>query len=95
MSSFLRKRGVHDLTPLPDFPDDYEPEIIEFFDQEGILFTQTPLGSFESDRPHQHQGDYLAVYLDGQLAFFLENGEILLNRIHHLSQLRNLFDDAH
>lgn len=78
----------HQLTQakkLPDFPAYYEPQMIEFFDQEGLLGGQTPLGDYEQFRPHGYQAEYIAVYVDGELGFFLENGNVLLNRIKHMA----------
>ena len=71
---------------LPNFPIDYHPQIIEFFDQNGVLLTQTPLGKIDYPRPQNHQAQYLAIYCDGELSFFSEEGIILLNRLGNLAQ---------
>lgn len=71
---------------LPNLPIDYHPKIIEFFDQNGVLLTQTPLGKIDYPRPQNHQAQYLAIYGDGELCFFSESGKILLNRLDNLAQ---------
>lgn len=73
-------------TTLPNLPIDYHPQIIEFFDQNGVLLTQTPLGKIDYPRPQNHQAQYLAIYCDGELCFFSESERILLNRLGNLAQ---------
>lgn len=69
---------------LPDFPIDYHPQTIEFFDQNGLLLSQTPLSQTDYPRPENHQAAYLAIYFDGQLGFFSEGKQIILNRLNDL-----------
>lgn len=71
---------------LPNLSIDYHPQIIEFFDQHGVLLTQTPLGKIDYPRPQNHQAEYLAIYCDGELCFFSESDKILLNRLSNLAQ---------
>ena len=73
-----------DLT-LPNFPLDYHPQVIEFFDQNGLLLSQTPLGQVDFPRPEPHRAEYLAIYFDGELGFFSEAEKVLLNRLGRLA----------
>jgi|LakMenEpi03Aug12_release.lakeMendotaPanAssembly.Ray.scaffolds.fasta_scaffold04914_16 hypothetical protein len=80
-------RNLHKIDKtLPNFPIDYHPQVIEFFDQNGLLLSQTPLGQVDYPRPENHQAEYLAIYFDGELGFFSEAKKILLNRLDDLAQ---------
>lgn len=72
---------------LPNLSADYHPQVIEFFDQHGLLLTQTPLGKVDYPRPDEYQAEYLAVYFDGDLCFFSEANKILFNRLDDFAQL--------
>ncbi|ACK73761.1 hypothetical protein PCC7424_5455 (plasmid) [Gloeothece citriformis PCC 7424] len=78
---------------LPPFPADMEIETVEFFDQEGIMGGSTPLGSFELNRYDDHVFEYIALYLNGVLAYFLEkpglNEKVLFNRVQNLKGVLN------
>lgn len=65
---------------LPMIPPNYVPESFETFDQEGLLLSHTPLGIVGCDRPADHKALYLAMYVDGEIAFFSEGSNVLLDR---------------
>lgn len=87
---------LQQVRKLPDFPHDYLPSVIEYFDQDGLLMGETLLGSYEELRPLGHRSLYFAIYFDGQLGFFIEyegGNNVLLNRIHKMTQFTQLIKD--
>jgi hypothetical protein len=78
----LRLRAELDRASyLPPLPPDHVATTIEFFDGVGLLASESPAGVREFSRPEGYRPQYLALYIDGQLALFDEGGKILLNRI--------------
>jgi hypothetical protein len=71
---------------LSDLHSDFTAQTVEYFDQKGLLFSQSPVGQIDCSRPDRFTPEYLAVYFDGELVFFIEKTRILLNRIGKLSQ---------
>lgn len=65
---------------LPTIPQGYEPETLEWFDQLGLLWSRTPIGITDCPRPVEHQSQYLAAYVDGEMAFFSEGSQVHLDR---------------
>lgn len=74
------RQDLQKAQQLPILTPGYQPETLEFFDQEGLLLSHTPLGIINCTRPLGHQAQYLAIYVDGEIVFFQENQQILLNR---------------
>ncbi|MGB7439837.1 MAG: hypothetical protein WA919_02120 [Coleofasciculaceae cyanobacterium] len=80
---------------LPDFPPDYSPDVIEIFDQHGLLAGMVSgQAAYECQRETTQVSDYLAWYFDGQLALLCVGSQILFNRMKLMvlgaSILRNL-----
>ncbi len=79
-------KHIHKIdNTLPNFSIDYHPQVMEFFDQNGLLLSQTPLGNVDYPRPENHQAEYLAIYCDGELCFFSESEQVLLNRLEEIA----------
>ena len=80
---------------LKPFPADTDIETMEFFDQYGVLLSRTPVGIIENTRPQGKELDFFAVYINGELGFFLElnTDNVLFNRIQEISKEKlNLAD---
>jgi hypothetical protein len=70
---------------LPPFPADLNLETLEFFDQHGVLCGQTPIGSFDTIRTAEQESDFIACYINGELAYYQENDQVLFNRLENLA----------
>jgi hypothetical protein len=70
---------------LPPFPADLDLETLEFFDQLGVLCGRTPLGAFDTTRPVDTPSEFIACYINGELAYYQENDQILFNRTQNLA----------
>lgn len=62
-------------------PGNYEPQIIEFFDHQGLLASQAAGDVFNASVPIEHRSEFLAVYFDGELVVFTANQEVIINRL--------------
>ncbi len=62
----------------------YQPMIIEFFDQQGLLASRIYGYVFSSPVPVGHRSEFIALYFDGELVFFLIGNEIVLSRLNGL-----------
>lgn len=60
---------------------DYSASVIEVFDQQGLLGGIAWGVCYETERLKEHSSDFIAWYLDGELALFYVNSEIVLNRL--------------
>lgn len=67
-------------------PADYSPQVLEVYDQYGLLFSAI-LGEevSEQTRTADQKSEYFAWYLDGQLALFYAGGQILTNRLERMA----------
>jgi hypothetical protein len=60
----------------------YSPEVIEVFDQYGLLAGRVhSCFSYECTRTHRQDSDFNAWMFDGQLAVFYVGSEIVINRL--------------
>ncbi len=62
----------------------YQPMIIEFFDQQGLLASRIYGYAFSSAVPVGHRSEFVALYFDGELVFFLIGNEIVLSCLNGL-----------
>ena len=69
----------------------YQPMIIEFFDQQGLLASRIYGYVFSSPVPVGHRSEFIALYFDGELVFFVIGNEIVLSRLNGMSVFA-LFD---
>lgn len=69
----------------PPFPFDYQPNVIEVFDQQGLLAGRINDHVYTTTVPSLHSSKFLAWYLDGELAFFSVGSDVVLNRLTSLS----------
>jgi hypothetical protein len=69
----------------------YQPMIIEFFDQQGLLASRIYGYVFSSPVPVGHHSEFIALYFDGDLVFFVIGNEIVLSRLNGMSVFA-LFD---
>lgn len=79
---------LESVSKVEPLPADYDPRLIEVFDQDGLLFSVVNKTNFhQTTRPFGHQAMYIAWYFDEQLVFFQLNGkeEPLLNRLQLLA----------
>ena len=74
---------------LPPFPEDYQFQILEFFDQHGVLMSLIN-GEYvqEYSRSHDYDPWYLGLFLDEELAFCSVGSQIVLNRLENLVTLQ-------
>jgi hypothetical protein len=69
----------------------YQPMIIEFFDQQGLLASRLYGYVFSSPVPIGHRSEFIALYFDGELMLFVIGNEIVLSRLNGMSVF-TLFD---
>lgn len=83
---FPRLRNeVFQALEQPPFPFDYQPSVIEVFDQQGLLAGRIFDHVYTTTVPSLHSSKFLAWYLDGELAFFSVGSDVVLNRLTSLS----------
>jgi hypothetical protein len=62
------------------------PEIIEIFDQFGLLAGRVHSSfSYESTRNSQEKSEFIAWFFDGELAIFYIDSEVVVNRLQLLA----------
>ena len=62
-------------------PPSFQPSVIEFFDQQGLLVFQVGGNVFSTEVPVGHRSEFMALYFDGDLVLFIAGEEIILNRL--------------
>ncbi len=74
------------LSPLPE---DYQFQLLEFFDQHGVLMSLIN-GEYvqEYSRSHDYDPWYLGLFLDEELAFCSVGSQIVLNRLENMVALQ-------
>jgi len=78
-------RGViNEAISKGQLPPNYQPMIIEFFDQQGLLASRIYGYVFGSPVPIGHRSEFIALYFDGELVFFVVGNEIVLSRLNGL-----------
>jgi hypothetical protein len=83
--SYWRDR-LRETLDLPPFPFDYQPTVIEVFDQQGLLAGRVNDYVYEMPPlPPRHASKFLAWVVDEELAFFCIGPETILNRLAGLS----------
>ena len=66
----------------PILDKSYCPEVIEVFDQYGLLTGKSHgLSSYECTRNSQQKSDFTAWLIDGELAIFYVGSELVINRL--------------
>ncbi|BAZ71022.1 hypothetical protein NIES4106_58190 (plasmid) [Fischerella sp. NIES-4106] len=76
---------VNDAINKLPFEENYCPTVVEIFDQYGLLFGGVcDSYSYETTRNTQDKSDFLAWFLDGELAVFYVDSEIVVNRLQFL-----------
>lgn len=70
----------------PPIDSDYFPNIIEVFDQHGLLAGKVQ-GKFayECTRTVEEESDFTAWFVDGELVVFYVGSEVLINRLQLLT----------
>jgi hypothetical protein len=76
------KKLVIDTIDKPVFDKTYVPEVIEVFDQHGLLAGRVH-GKFSYDcaRTGDEESEFTAWFIDGELAVFYVGEEIVINRL--------------
>ncbi len=85
------RQQVIEALKLPDLPFSYQPDLIEIFDQQGLLVGRINDYVYTVTLPHEHQSKFMAWYFDGELAFFSVGSDVIVNRLSVLS-VAGLFD---
>ena len=68
------------------FPPNYEPQVIEVYDQRGLLWGLAYKEIFyESTRPFGFKPSYIAWYFDEELALFQLDNIAIVNRLEYLA----------
>lgn len=86
------KKAIEKARELPPFPLNYSPSAIEIFDQWGLLAGVALGEAYECFRHQSGQSEFIAWYLDGELALFYIGGEILVNRLKYMETAAELFE---
>ncbi len=64
------------------FAPDYDPKVIEVYDEKGLLWGLAHKEHFyQSSRPPFHKSEYIAWYFDEELGLFLQGKVPLINRL--------------
>jgi hypothetical protein len=83
--------AINEVMSLEQLPPNYQPQIIEFFDQQGLLASKICGYVFSSAVPIGHRSEFFALYFDGELVLFVIGSEIVLSRLNGMSVFA-LFD---
>ncbi len=75
---------INKTASLGQLPPNYQPQIIEFFDQQGGLVSKICGYVFSTALPIGHRSEFIALYFDGELVFFVVCSEIILSRLNGL-----------
>lgn len=78
-------RDVEEAQKLPPFPLNYTPEVVEIFDQLGVVCGIAFGVPYECDRPKDTLSEFMAWYLDGELALFYSGDTVLVDRFSHMA----------
>lgn len=57
------------------------PNIVECFDQSGLLLSRVNGYTKAVSVPQQHRSLFLAMYFDGELVFFAVDNEVIIHRL--------------
>ncbi len=76
--------AINEALSKGQLPPNYQPMIIEFFDQQGLLASRICEYVFTSAVPIGHRSEFIALYFDGELVFFLIGNEIVVSRLNGL-----------
>jgi hypothetical protein len=57
------------------------PNIIECFDQSGLLLSRVNGYTKAVSVPQQHRSLFLAMYFDGEMVFFAVDNEVIIHRL--------------
>jgi hypothetical protein len=79
------RKAVIEAESQPLIPANYQPDVIEFFDQQGLLASRVYGYVFSNGVPVAHRTQFIALYFDGELVLFLIGGEIVLSRLAQVS----------
>lgn len=85
------KKAIETAKKLPPFPLNYSPSVVEIFDQLGLLAGVAFGEVYECFRYKEDRSEFIAWYLDGELALFYIGGEILVNRLKCMETSAELF----
>jgi hypothetical protein len=75
------KRLVAVARKEPLFQPEYIPQVIEAFDQNGLVCGIAWGEFYSSSRDLEHEFDFVAWFFDGALGVFYSQQELLVNRI--------------
>ncbi|HAA32938.1 MAG TPA: hypothetical protein DCE56_40990 [Cyanobacteria bacterium UBA8553] len=85
------RQQVIEALKRPTFPFSYQPDLIEIFDQQGLLAGRINDYVYTVTLPSTHRSQFMAWYFDGELAFFSVGSDVIVNRLTLLS-VAGLFD---
>ena len=74
------KERVLEASKKPKLPSDFSPEVLEIFDQYGVMAGRVHNQPFETTREPDQKSDFFAWVLDGELASFYVGSEVIINR---------------
>lgn len=86
------KQEVEKTLSLPPLPLDYQPRIVEIFDDLGLLAGSVLGEPYQCDRNESVPTTFVAWYLDGQLAFFYLGDLILIDRLSLMAKASRVFN---
>ncbi|MEO1764327.1 MAG: hypothetical protein AAFR83_20745 [Cyanobacteria bacterium J06629_18] len=73
---------VDEAKDKPVFDKNYCPNVIEIFDQHGLLAGKVNgLSAYECTRDIQQKSDFNAWLIDGELAVFYVGSKLIINRL--------------
>ena len=72
---------VRQFSNEPPFERDYVPEVVEVFDQQGLICGRAWDIYYQIARPSGHQFDFVAWCFDSQLAVLYVGEEAIINRL--------------
>ncbi len=81
---------VEKAKKLPPLPLDYSPAVVEVFDQLGVIAGMAFGVPYECDRSFDAESEFIAWYLDGELALFYIRSEVLVNRLEYVETAAEL-----
>ncbi|MBD2181856.1 hypothetical protein H6S82_00110 [Planktothrix sp. FACHB-1355] len=86
------KREIEKALALPPLPLDYQPKIVEIFDDLGLLAGSVLGEPYQCHRPEIDLTNFIAWYLDGQLVFFYLGDSIVIDRLTLMAKASNLLN---